>query len=544
MNPSRPTTSGPAFWQLGLPLLFFGLFYFHPVMSILTLGLSGVADDPRVVRMLSRDLFPVLSFTLWQAALSAFLTLVFALPAAWLVGRFHFRGKALFQAVVGIPFVLPTVVVATAFLALFEPGGLFSRMFGRRLFLEPGLVLVLFAHVFFNFSVVVRIVGGFWGKIPPDLEDGAQLLGATPKRRFLRITLPLLFPALLSAFCLVFVFCFSSFGVILILGGPTMRTLEVDIYQRAVLLFQLPPAALLSAIQIGVMLLVMTVQSRLQRRAAVRFSGKGSGERKPLTMTGRLVCAISLGFVVLPLMGLVVASFDLGDRFGLLGYRALFSTRDDTLFSISPLLAIWNSLRFGGWTLLFSLALGIPAARYLALGNSRITRMADPVLMLPMATSAVTLGFGFILALDWPIDLRTSLFLVPLAHTLVAFPFVIRVLVPAYRSLPTGYMEAAALLGATPFRAWLRVEAPLLARPVLAAGIFSVAISFGEFGASIFTARPGFSTMPVAIYRYLGQPGVLNRAQAMAMATVLMGVITLLYISLEALVGRRGEREI
>jgi thiamine transport system permease protein len=163
--------------------------------------------------------------------------------------------------------------------------------------------------------------------------------------------------------------------------------------------------------------------------------------------------------------------------------------------------------------------------------------------MLPLGTSAVTLGFGFIIALDEPpLNLRASLLLLPLAHTLVAFPFVVRSLLPALRGIKPSLREAASVMGASPWRVWRQVDLPIVGRALLVGAVFAFTISMGEFGATTLIARPQTPTMPVAIYRFLGQPGALNYGQALAMSTLLMLVCAAGMIAIERFrVGEIGE---
>jgi thiamine transport system permease protein len=157
-----------------------------------------------------------------------------------------------------------------------------------------------------------------------------------------------------------------------------------------------------------------------------------------------------------------------------------------------------------------------------------------------LGTSAVTLGLGFIVALDSPpLDLRASPLLVPLAHTLVAFPFVVRSLTPAVRSIKPRLRQAAAVLGASPRRVLAEIELPLVGRALLIAATFAFTISIGEFGATALIARPEYPTIPIAIYRYLGQPGSLNYGQALALSTLLMAMTVVGMLAIERL--RFGE---
>jgi len=156
--------------------------------------------------------------------------------------------------------------------------------------------------------------------------------------------------------------------------------------------------------------------------------------------------------------------------------------------------------------------------------------------MLPLGTSAVTLGLGYIVALDEPpLNLRGSPALVVLAHTLVALPFVVRSVLPALQSIQQQLREAAALLGASPWRVWREVDLPIVARAMVVGGVFAFTISMGEFGATALISRPQYPTIPVAIYRLLSQPGVGNYGQALAMSTLLMLVCAVSFLSVERL---------
>ncbi|MDY0162110.1 ABC transporter permease [Desulfobotulus sp.] len=343
-----------------LPALFLAYVYFYPLICIGSLGFRGLeAGDPRLFRFLgSGDLFRILGFTFWQALLSTFFTLVIALPGAWAWARCSFPGRNLFALLASLPFVLPAVVVAAAFLSLLGPSGLFADfsrfLWGRPLFLEDSLMLVILAHGFFNYAVVFRIVGGFWARIPESVWEAARVLGAGNVKGLMHVALPLLAPALFSASLLVFLFCFSSFGVILMLGGPAMNTLETEIYRRAVHLFQLPVAALLACVQLALNFMVIAVQGRLERRfrTTMAFSGgrqrQGGGRRSRLAGTLALVS----GFLIaLPLLAMATASLRVGMP-GPLARTPHFSGRWGMVFFWYPLLRPWAtpfSLPWGPW---------------------------------------------------------------------------------------------------------------------------------------------------------------------------------------------------
>jgi thiamine transport system permease protein len=541
-----------------LPSLFFGVFFFYPLARILRLGFDLHALAGRWPAYLPR-LAGVLNFTFYEATLSTILTLLIGLPAAGLFARYDFRGKALLRALTAIPFMLPTVVVAAGFNALLGPRGWINLAAERWLgFADPPLQFVgtlgaiLLAHVFYNTTIVIRVVGNALAHLDPRLEAAARTLGASPLNVFRQVTLPLLRPAILAASLLVFLFDFTSFGVILLLGGPRFSTLEVEIYIQALQLFNLPLAAWLSLIQLLCTLAFSVLYSRTVGRIVVPVNPRAARENahRPrrfgqvvfvMFMVALLLVLFVLPLVSLPSRSLARLEAARGERTGvqygvtLDYYTELFVNRRDSLFYVPPVDALLNSLAYAATTVLLSLFLGFPVASALA-RPGRIEKLLDPLLMLPLGASAVTLGLGFILAFNRPpLDFLASPLVVPLAHTLIALPFVIRTLQPALAAIPDRLREAAVVLGASPGRAWWEVDWPIVSRATLAAAVFAFTVSLGEFGATLLLARPDHPTLTTAIYRFLSQPGSLNYGQAMAMATILMTLCAACVLFIERL---------
>ncbi len=533
-----------------LPLIFLALFFFYPLFKILALSLfpEGRLDPAPFLTLVSDAYYTrVLAFTGGQALLSTALTVLAGMPAAYVFARYNFRGKSLFRALTTIPFVMPTMVVAAAFTALFGRAGLFNQalisLFGLEsppIQLQNTLALVLIAHVFYNASIIVRMVGGFWANLDPRIEEASRVLGASRWRTFVHVTLPLLWPSIAAASLLVFLFCFTSFGVILVLGGPQWTTLEVEIYYQAVPFFNLPLAAALSLVQMVLTFAIMALYTRLQALAAVPLNLRPTEatQHRPTTWRTRLVVWVSLGSLLLllvtPLLALVGRSFTLEGPFTTHYYQALFTNPTQSFFYVSPAVAIRNSLLIAGSTVVLSVIIGLISAYLLAKPSGSLRAVLDPVFMLPLGTSAVTLGFGYIIALDQPpLNLRASPVLLPLAHTLVAFPFVVRSLLPALRGLNPHWREAASVMGASPLQIVRTIDLPIIGRALLVGAVFAFTISIGEFGTTLLIARPSLPTMPVVIYRLLGAQGALNQGQGLAMSTLLMLVCAAGFILIE-----------
>ncbi|MFI1075347.1 ABC transporter permease [Streptomyces puniciscabiei] len=532
---------------MALPVAFFALFFAWPVAAIVARGLKvdGAWRLGRIADVVTQpDSRHVLWFTTWQALASTALTLLLALPAAHVFARLDFPGKQVLRAVVTVPFVLPTVVAGSAFLALVGHGGLLDELWGVRL--DTTVWAILLAHVFFNYAVVVRTVGGLWAQLDPRQEEAARMLGASPWRAWREVTLPALAPAVAAAALMVFLFTFTSFGVVQILGGPTFSTIEVEIYRQTSEVFDLSTAAVLTLVQFAAVGAILAVHAWTVRRreSALRLVDPAVTARRPRgagqwALLAGVLATIAL-LLVLPLAVLVQRSLD-APGFGY--YRAL-TNADGGTFLVAPVHAVWTSLQYAVAATAIAVVIGGLAAAALARRDAgRLVRGFDALLMLPLGVSAVTVGFGFLIALDQPpLDLRQSWILVPLAQALVGAPFVVRTMLPVLRAVDLRLREAAAVLGASPWRVWREVDLPLVRRALLVAAGFAFAVSLGEFGATVFIARPDNPTLPVAVARLLSRPGDLNYGQAMALSTILMVVCAAALLLLERLrTDRTGE---
>ena len=532
------------------PLLFLLLFFIYPLLTILGVSLApqGQLDLSGFTHLVTTSYYlNTLTFTVVQAVLSTLLTLALALPSAYVFTRYTFPGKSLFLSLATLPFVLPTVVVAAAFSSLIGPRGLLNTVLMSTfalttppIQLDRTLGIILIVHVFYNYAVALRIITGFWANQNPRIEQAARVLGANGWRLWWHIRLPILRPAITAAGILVFIFTFTSFGVVLLLGGPRFATLEVEIYRQAVNLFNLPVAAALSLVQILLMFALMLVYTRLQRRLSTEITSSVNVAVRPSTRSDKLMVTANLFFMSVllftPLLSLVAASVSSQQGLTFQYYQQLTRNPRGSILFVPPIQAIGNSLIFALITTILAVALGLMAAYLLSGRVSRWSNLLDPLFMLPLATSAVTLGFGFIITLDKPpLNLRSSPLLIPIAHILVAMPFVVRSILPALRTIPPSYQEAARVLGASAWRVWRLIDIPLISRALIVGATFAFTTSMGEFGASLFVARPDTPTIPIVIFRLLGQPGALNYGQALAMSAILMLVSAVGFVLIERL---------
>jgi thiamine transport system permease protein len=533
-----------------VPLAFLALFFFYPLLSILAVGLAPSADGS--VGQVLRDPYiaELFLFTAGQALVSTVLALVVGLPASYVLGAYRFRGRSVFLALATLPFVLPTVVVAAALLAVVGQSGVVNTLLGSvfgpnapKLQLENTVALIIMAHVFYNTPVVLRIMTTHWMTRDRRPEEAARLLGARPWQVWWRVRLPLALPSILSSALLVAIFTFTSFGVVLLLGGARIATVEVEIYRQARNYFDLRTAAVLSILQMIFMSALMLVFARIDRAAAA--SGTPVVElRRPRRVGERLAVGVTVAglslLLIAPLLMLALQSVTSHNgSFTLTFYAQLFEHSRRAVLTAAPIESILQSLLIAGVAVVLAVILGGLTAAALWRARGATSAALNVIVLLPLSASAVLLGLGFVIALDEPpLNLRTAWILLPIAHALVAIPLVVRSLSPALRALSPETGEAAALLGAPPVTIWRRIYLPMARAALIVGALFAFTVSMGEFGATLFVSRPEWTTMPLAIYRLLGQPGASNYGQALALSTVLLGVCAIAYLGMERL---RGE---
>ena len=539
----KPTLRAIVFWLL--PAAFLGFFFYQPLLVLFNLLISPRWGFNLAELDLNRIWKP-LWFTTGQAALSTLLTMLIGLPGAWLFARFTFPGKRALKMLTTLPFILPTVVVAAGFNALLGPRGwvnlglmsMFNLSSPPIQFLNT-FGAILTAHVFYNTTIIIRVVSNAWAQQNIRLQHAAKVLGATPWQTFREVTLPLLRPSILASVLLVFLFNFTSFGVVLMLGGPQFATLEVEIYTQALHLLNLPMASVLSILQLICTLLITITHNKLAGQQSMVITPRSQvlGTRRPKKGFERFVVILLVitlfSLLISPLAALALRSVvklepsrgergEISQGLTLQFYRELGVNRRDSLFYVPPIAAARNSFIFALITILITISLGLLVA-YGLQQPSHINKILDPLLMLPLGASAITLGLGFVIVFNRPPFSNISFpVLLPIAHSLVALPFIVRTLTPALGSIPRSLRNAARALGASPLRTWREVDLPLLSPAIIVSTIFALTISLGEFGASTFLAKPAYPTLPVAIYRYISQPGAMNYGQALAMSTLLM----------------------
>jgi thiamine transport system permease protein len=477
-----------ALWSA--PALFIAVLFYLPLGSILIRGLNAGTLSVLTDRGVQNAIW----FTLAQAGASVLLALAIGLPLAYLLYRRTFFGAAALRNFLVIPFVLPTIIVVIAL---------------QPIRVLPAPIAIVIANLFLNLSLVIRIVGSVWRNIDSNLDDAAALDGASTLQVVTRVHLLILRQAIGSAAALVFLYCATSFGIVLVFGSPKYQSIETTTYFALNERLDFNTASALAIVQTLITLIAFALSSRnsepateIETRAPRRASALGA-------IIGG---AFLIGFFVIPLASILVRGLNLDALANLstLGNRGLLD--------ISVWQAIGNSLRNAAIAAALATTLGTLVAR-LSAGRAWL----QSAWLLPLGVSSVMLGFGYLVSFgSGPLPLRSSWMVVPLVQAILATPLVLRQVAAAYAGIPTELAEAAANAGAGGLQIWRHIEAPLIATAIRNSAAFALLVSLGEFGAASLLSFGDQATLPVVLYRLISRPGAQNYSMALAAAALLI----------------------
>ena len=489
-------------WLAIAPIIFIFAFVVAPVLNIFVSSLQF--ESLNLLR--TEAIRNVVWFTTWQSLVSTALALTVAIPLAFVTANFKFKAQRLTTSLISMPFILPSIVVGVAFLQILPNN-----------FHRTAFALIL-AHVYFNFGFASRLISARWLQIHPHLDDAARTLGASPLKLFTTLTLPLLSKAITNAALIVFTLCFTSYGVVRVLGGPSRSTLETEIYFRAMQLGDVSGAMLLSALQIVIIALLFVVTTKTSRKKFEQSTRPTITRQRPLQTRQQKIVITTIissatAFVLVPVLAIAFKSINTDSRFTTTAWRAVFASPEITQ-------SITKTFAYAVIAMSLATLLGLLSACSVAYNNFRFI---SGLTTLPIVISAVSIGLGIIITFDTqPFDWRGSQFMLPLAHALVALPLVMRIISPVLQAIPDSLRQASSVLGASPRQTWLNIDFRIIRRAAISAAAISATVSIGEFGASSFLARRGAETLPVMISRLLSRPGDSLQSQAFALATLLV----------------------
>lgn len=533
------------------PIAGFALFFILFLIPVcITLSQAFIEDGQAtlnlVIETFSNPYYQkIMMFTLMQALLSTLASLLIGLPGAYAMTTYKFPGKKLLKALYSVPFVLPSILVVLGFVIFYGNSGFLNKalmaLFNLK---EPPLKIlysftaVIMAHAFYNFPVVISIVSEYWQKLDYSCERAAMTLGSKRSKVFRTITLPRLKPAILSSASLVFLFCFTSFAIILVLGGgPALSTTEVEIYRLAKISLDTERACALSLFSMFVAIVVMTIYSVAQNKQNKGESIKQSQikvQRKPNSFFQHfgviIYLVFSLLFILCPILSIVARSF-LGSAtragkyaFTTSAYVKLFQTNSSSLQAIlnSVIVALVSSILASGAALRICTFI---------VKQKKGGVAVDVVLMLPMVISSVIVGLSYFIISKY-LSFIPAIVLVILAHTVITMPFIIRTVLPVYRRIPESLINASETMGYSARATFRHIEKPLLRPSLLTGMVFSFVLSMGELNATLLLGNANYKTLPVQIYRLINS---YNYQGACAMGCILIVVCFVVFLITESL---------
>ncbi len=504
---------------LFIPVFFLIFFFYLPITEIIKFAffsakgfsfsnLFHVFTDPYTIR--------VLGFTFREAFVSALVTLIIAFPGAYIISHFKFKWKNFLVSLATVPFILPSILVALGFILLFGKNGMINLFLTKFLHIHRTVNLlysfwgIILVHAFYNFPIPLRIIGAAWEGLPKKYTYVALSLGSGKLETFFKVTLPLLMPAVISSFTLVFMFCFLSFVIILTIGGARFATIEVSIYMYYNMFFDYRTGSALAFLQalftLGFVFLYMKTgrfaKKGIEKREIETYENL-SGSPKKLFFTVLYLLFIT-PVIFLPLIIIFATAFTnpVTSGFTLSNFINLFSGKFRYITSISVVRIIFNSFLFALFAMLFSTVFAL----LISYSISKINKLKDfliSVFMLPIAISPVTIAFAYILAFHNVRFIIDSWIIIAVAHTVIAFPFALRTLYSYVEKMPKSMIFAAQSLGMNRLKTFFAVDMPFLKSSLIVSSVFTFAISLGEFGATFMLYKNRYITMPVALYRFI-----------------------------------------
>ncbi|SLM19683.1 putative ABC-type transporter, integral membrane subunit [uncultured spirochete] len=529
------------------------IFSMAPLVAFLKIALSSLWDANKslgaagtISSFLSR--IPVstivrsLKFTLSQSLASTLLAIAIGLPGAWFAARFRFAGRKALLALAAVPFCFPPILVILAFILYYGKEGFLSSViswfFGPRkqyqgfLYSFWGLVMV---HAFYNFPIAVHQISALWIRIPDTQMEAAKTLGAGKLKAFRTGVLPWLLPGIAQAAGLIFLYCFFSFTTVLVFGGRTGTTIEVEIYQALRYQSNYPLALTFSVIETFFALLGILMLTHIQGRT--RRSLRDFGRTRELTAPKGIqrFFIIIYGIFILiffigPLMSIAIEAFKVPSsmggttKFGFGNFERLIKG-----FQAPLLGAILSTIKLSGSAALIATIAGIIASLALFFAeksnkNRAVPRTIEVLQWLPMAVSSAIFAYGW-LFLSTNRVASTALVA---AQAVIAWPFVSRAVHASLRAIDPRIREAAKTLGASPFRAFMTVELRTILPSIAAAAAFAFSITAGDVNVPLMLGMGEVETLPLLLYR-LTAAYRFNEACAAGLVLGLMtGIVFLL----------------
>jgi iron(III) transport system permease protein len=536
-----------------LTVLFFGLFFFYPVFQVLRGGVQDSMGNFTWFYLLEVFRNPIylegLLNSLKIACCTTLLSVLIAMPLAWLSDRYDFWGKKLLTGALLLPMILAPFVGALGMQCIFGRYGAFNALLERLHFIEPGCGIDWFAGGFWGVVVMealhlfpilyLNIVAAF-ANVDPMLLEASSDLGCIGFRRFRKVILPLVMPGVFAGGSLVFIWSFTELGTPLMFNYGRCTAVQIFGGINEIGVNPMPYALVLVMMFLsGLMYILAKVVFGRKSYAMMSKAGRGGNITRLSGLKALPVILLfgSIGlFSILPHLG--VLGLAICDTW----YRSVFPVGltmahfESALGHSLTVPSIVNSLRYAVFAVLVALALGIFSAVVIVRGRGRFRWLLDMLLMLPLAVPGLVLAFGYV-----AMSQKGRLFhcfdpvadptvLLVLAYAVRRLPYVVRAAVAGLQQTSVSYEEAAASLGAKPLVCFRRITVPLISANLIAGGILAFSFSMLEVSDSLILAqKAAYFPITKAIFEL---SSLLGQGSALASA---LGLWTMVFLGMSML---------
>ena len=528
-----------------IPLLFLCSFLVLPILYTLNLSFinkeTGLFSINNYINVLTNSLnLYFIYWTFQQAIYTTIIAIFLGLGGSYILNRYNIPGKSIIKNFLTVPFLLPSIAVLIGFLAIYDLNFIFSYQ---------GIIL---ANLFYNLPLMIRLTEFGWQSLNPEYDLIAKSLGVSKIRYFRKVQLPHLLPTLLTASLLTFIYCFNSFAIVLVLGGVQYQTLEVRIYSLVNTTLNYNQASALAIIQLVINILIIVIYLRLSSKyqsqlQSFAFDRSLLKKKRKIAWKEKLFASIVILFYtvvifiicILPMLGVFYKSLisNYNNTISLKNFNNLFNGQINKYLGLSTQAMITNSIVYAILVFIAAILLSLLLNFGLnyKISNSKKNHevyynIISMVVILPLMVSAITLIYSIFSLYNNTVLFDNVSLVIVIAQTLIAFPFAYRIISTSRSNLSTELLQVGQSVGLSRMNVFFKIELPILIPSIIVAGLFSFAISLGEFASTNFVSRGSTATIPIGIYRLISTRHI---PEASAFSSILIIITLIMFLSIE-----------
>ncbi|MEX4067131.1 thiamine/thiamine pyrophosphate ABC transporter permease [Haemophilus influenzae] len=464
-------------------------------------------------------------FSFGQALLSTVLSIFFGLLLARALFYKPFLGKKWLLKLMSLTFVLPALVVIFGLIGIYGSSGwlawlanLFGMSWQGHIY---GLSGILIAHLFFNIPLAAQLFLQSLQSIPYQQRQLAAQLNLQGWQFVKLVEWSVFRQQCLPTFSLIFMLCFTSFTVVLTLGGgPQYTTLETAIYQAILFEFDLPKAALFAMLQFVFCLILFSLTSRFSLSNQNGLSNSNIWFEKPksaVKIFHILVLLVFVFFLFSPVLNILISALSSSNLLTVWHNSQLWRALGYSL-SIAPLSALL--------ALTMAIALLLLSRRLEWLNYQKISQFIINAGMVILAIPILVLAMGLFLLLQDRDFSNIDLFIIVVfCNALSAMPFVLRILSAPFHNNMRYYENLCNSLGIVGWQRFYLIEWKTLRAPLRYAFALGLALSLGDFTAIALFGNQEFTSLPHLLYQQLGNYRNQDAAVTAGILLLLCGIL-------------------